>query len=37
VLNAADAIYRNGGSRSLLAVRRRGSGYVGSIAVGVHR
>jgi len=37
VLNAADAIYRNGGSRSLLAVRRRGGGYVGSIAVGVHR
>ncbi|HEY2603592.1 MAG TPA: intradiol ring-cleavage dioxygenase [Thermoleophilaceae bacterium] len=34
--NAADSIYRNGGSKGLLAMRRHGSGYVGSIALGVH-
>jgi protocatechuate 3,4-dioxygenase beta subunit len=34
--NAADAIYRNGGSKGMLALRRSGGGYVGSIAVGVH-
>jgi protocatechuate 3,4-dioxygenase beta subunit len=35
--NATDAIYRNGGSKSLLTVRKRGAGYVGSIVMGVHR
>jgi protocatechuate 3,4-dioxygenase beta subunit len=35
--NPSDAIYRNGGSKSLLAVRKHGSGYVGSIVMGVHR
>jgi protocatechuate 3,4-dioxygenase beta subunit len=35
--NAADSIYRNGGRRSTLEVRRSGSGYVGSIAMGVQR
>src|SRR5262245_11018340 len=35
--NADDSIYRNGGSRSTLKVRRSGSGYVGSITVGVQR
>ena len=35
--NATDSIYRNGGSRSLLTVKTSGSGYVGSIAMGVHR
>lgn len=33
--NPADAIFRNGGSRGLLRLRRAGPGYVGSIAVGV--
>jgi hypothetical protein len=35
--NAADSIYRNGGSRSTLKLRKRGSGYLGSIAMGVQR
>lgn len=35
--NAGDSIYRNGGRRSLLQVRRNGAGYVGSIAMGVQR
>jgi protocatechuate 3,4-dioxygenase beta subunit len=36
VLNAADAIYRNGGSRSLVRPVKSGGGYVGSIVMGVH-
>jgi hypothetical protein len=32
---AADAIYRNGGSRSLLRPVRSGTGYVGSMVMGV--
>jgi hypothetical protein len=35
--NANDSIFRNGGSRSMLHVTRSGSGYVGAIALGVHR
>jgi len=35
--DADDSIYRNGGSRSLLAVTPRGKGYVGAVAMGVHR
>lgn len=36
--NAADSIYRNGGKRSQLTVRKRSAGrYLGSIAMGVHR
>jgi len=35
VRNPQDAIYRNGGRRSTLTVRRSGSGYVGAIAMGV--
>jgi protocatechuate 3,4-dioxygenase beta subunit len=35
--NAADSIYRNGGSRSTLKLARSGSSYVGSIATGVQR
>jgi protocatechuate 3,4-dioxygenase beta subunit len=35
--NATDSIYRNGGSKSLLDVRKRGTGYVGTITMGVHR
>jgi protocatechuate 3,4-dioxygenase beta subunit len=34
--NATDSIYRNGGRKGLLAMRRHGHGYVGSIAMGVH-
>jgi protocatechuate 3,4-dioxygenase beta subunit len=33
--NAQDSIYRNGGKRGLLSVRPHGSGFVGSIAMGV--
>jgi Dioxygenase len=35
--NAGDSIFRNGGSRSLLALTRNGSGYVGRITMGVTR
>jgi protocatechuate 3,4-dioxygenase beta subunit len=35
--NSNDSIYVNGGSKSVLAVRKVGSGYVGSVAMGVHR
>jgi protocatechuate 3,4-dioxygenase beta subunit len=35
--NATDSIFRNGGSKSLLTVRRRGKGYLSSIVMGVHR
>ena len=34
--NADDSIYRNGGRKGLLSMRRHGHGYVGSIAMGVH-
>ena len=37
VRNATDAIFRNGGSRSMLKLSRGGSGYVGALALGVHR
>jgi hypothetical protein len=35
--NAADSIYRNGGGRSTLKLRKSGSGYVASITMGVQR
>jgi protocatechuate 3,4-dioxygenase beta subunit len=35
--NADDAIFRNGGSRSMLHVRKSGNGYVASIVMGVSR
>jgi hypothetical protein len=35
--NAADSIYRNGGTRSMLKVTRLGTGYRGAITMGVHR
>jgi protocatechuate 3,4-dioxygenase beta subunit len=35
--NANDSVFRNGGRRSLLALRRSGSGYVGRITMGVSR
>jgi len=34
--NANDSIYVNGGSRSLLSVKRQGPGYAGTIWMGVH-
>ncbi len=33
--NASDSIYRNGGSRSLLALKKVGAGYLGRITMGV--
>jgi hypothetical protein len=35
--NAGDGIYRNGGRRSTLKLRKSGSGYAGSITMGVVR
>jgi protocatechuate 3,4-dioxygenase beta subunit len=35
--NATDGIYANGGSRSMLSLKHSGSGYIGSISMGVHR
>ena len=35
--NAADSIYRNGGRRSTLKLRKSGTGYVASITMGVQR
>lgn len=34
--NAADSIFRNGGDKGMLTLRRSGAGYVGSVAMGVH-
>jgi protocatechuate 3,4-dioxygenase beta subunit len=35
--NADDAVFRNGGKRSMLRVRKEGAGYVAAITMGVHR
>jgi protocatechuate 3,4-dioxygenase beta subunit len=35
--NAPDNVYRNGGSKSLMTVKRSGAGYVASVAMGVSR
>jgi protocatechuate 3,4-dioxygenase beta subunit len=35
--NQNDGIYRQGGAQSTLAVRRQGSGYLGTITMGVNR
>jgi len=37
VTNGQDSIFVNGGKRSLLSVKKSGTGYVGSIAMGVHK
>jgi protocatechuate 3,4-dioxygenase beta subunit len=37
VRNTQDSIFVNGGKRGLLAVTKNGSGFVGTIAMGVHR
>lgn len=34
--DASDSIYRNGGSKSLLSLKKSSGGYVGSIVMGVH-
>jgi protocatechuate 3,4-dioxygenase beta subunit len=34
--NASDAIFRNGGDKGMLALTRRGTGYVAAVAMGVH-
>ena len=35
--NTSDSIFRNGGSRSMLKLTKKGSGYVGTIVMGVQR
>ena len=35
--NATDSIFRNGGSRSMLKLSKRGAGYVGRITMGISR
>jgi protocatechuate 3,4-dioxygenase beta subunit len=35
--NATDGIYASGGRRSLLALRKSGAGYIGTITMGVRR
>ncbi|HEY2542900.1 MAG TPA: intradiol ring-cleavage dioxygenase [Gaiellaceae bacterium] len=35
--NATDAIFRNGGSRSMLTLARSGAGYAAALTMGVHR
>jgi hypothetical protein len=38
VRNATDSVYRNGGSKSLLSVKKNGAGvYVATITMGVQR
>jgi protocatechuate 3,4-dioxygenase beta subunit/HAMP domain-containing protein len=34
-LNASDSIFRNGGSKGMLAMTKTGAGYVGALAMGV--
>jgi len=34
-LNATDSIFRNGGSKGMLTLRKSGTGYLGSLAMGV--
>jgi len=35
--NANDSIYVNGGSRSMLTVKKAATGYIGAVVMGVHR
>jgi protocatechuate 3,4-dioxygenase beta subunit len=37
IRDSTDSIYRNGGSRSLLTMKKSSAGYLGSITMGVHR
>jgi hypothetical protein len=34
--NGDDSIFRNGGSKGMLALRKSRSGYLGSVGMGVH-
>jgi len=34
--NTADSIYVNGGSKSLVKIAKRGTGYTGAVTMGVH-
>jgi protocatechuate 3,4-dioxygenase beta subunit len=34
--NAADSIYANGGSKSIVKIRKQGTGYAGGLTMGVH-
>ena len=34
--NAADSIYVNGGSKSVVKIGRQGTGYAGNVTMGVH-
>jgi hypothetical protein len=36
VRNSSDSIFRNGGDKGLLSLKKNGSGYVGTITTGVH-
>ena len=35
--NASDSIFVNGGKRGLVVVKKNGAGYIGTIAMGVHK
>jgi protocatechuate 3,4-dioxygenase beta subunit len=35
--NASDSVYRNGGSKSMLRLTKRGTGYLGTLVMGVQR
>jgi protocatechuate 3,4-dioxygenase beta subunit len=35
--NASDSVYRNGGSKSILRLTKRGTGYLGTLVMGVQR
>jgi protocatechuate 3,4-dioxygenase beta subunit len=35
--NADDSIFVNGGKRSILTLKKSGAGWIGSLAMGVHR
>ena len=35
--DAQDSIYANGGKRGLLALKKVGAGYLGTITMGVHK
>ncbi|TMK25463.1 MAG: hypothetical protein E6G64_16000 [Actinobacteria bacterium] len=37
VRNATDSVFRNGGKKSLVSVRKTAAGYVATITMGVHR
>jgi hypothetical protein len=35
-VNASDSIFRNGGGKGMLALKRSGTGYTGAIGMGVN-